>query len=58
MHVVVSAKETGLEGRSTILLEQLQTVDMQRLGRRIGMLSPATMEEVGRAIHASLGLLD
>ena len=58
MHVVVGPGETGLEGRSTILLEQIQTVDISRLGRRTGMLLPRTMQEVDSALHHSLGLVD
>ncbi len=57
MHVVVSAGESGLGQRSTILLEQIQTVDVQRLGQRIGLLDPTTMEEVDKALHRSLGIM-
>lgn len=57
MHVVVGSNESGLDGRSTVLLEQIQTVDQSRLGARTGMLLPQTMEEVDRAIHFSLGLM-
>ncbi len=57
-HTRVSAAETGLPGPSTVLLEQLQTVSVDRLGRRVGSLSPASMREVDRALHHSLGLLD
>ena len=58
MHVVVGSGETGLDGRSTILLEQIQTVAVERLGRRVGQLSPQAMQEVDRALHYSLGLMD
>jgi mRNA interferase MazF len=57
MHVEVGPDETGLADRSTILLEQIQTVDIGRLGRRTGMLSPLAMEQVDAALHYSLGLL-
>jgi mRNA-degrading endonuclease toxin of MazEF toxin-antitoxin module len=57
MHVVVDEAETGLPGRSTVLLEQIQTVDIGRLGTRTGMLSMAAMERVDEALHYSLGLV-
>jgi mRNA-degrading endonuclease toxin of MazEF toxin-antitoxin module len=57
MHVVVGSDETGLDGRSTVLTEQIQTVDQSRLGSRTGMLLSPTMHEVDRAIHFSLGLM-
>ena len=57
MHVVVGSEETGLDGRSTVLTEQVHTVDQSRLGSRTGMLLPPTMHEVDRAIHFSLGLM-
>jgi mRNA interferase MazF len=56
MHVQVDSDETGLSGGSTVLLEQIQTVDIGRLGRRTGMLGPTTMERVDEAIRHSLGL--
>jgi mRNA interferase MazF len=57
MHVVVASDETGLDGDSTVLLEQLQTVDVRRLRQRVGMLSPGSMEQIDRAIHRSLGII-
>jgi mRNA interferase MazF len=55
-HVEVSADETGLRDPSTILLEQVQTVSIERLGQRIGHVPPHVMEEIDRALHYSLGL--
>jgi mRNA interferase MazF len=57
-HVEVTPRESGLRERSTILLEQIQTLSIDRLGRRIGQLAPNAMAEVDEAIHASLGLID
>lgn len=56
MHVPVGPDETGLSGRSTVLLEQIQTVGTGRLGRRTGMLGPLSMERVDAALRYSLGL--
>jgi mRNA interferase MazF len=56
-HVPVSPDESGLREDSTVQLEQLQTLSMDRLGRRVGRLSPEKMLEVDVAIHRSLGLI-
>ena len=57
MHVQVGPEETGLSGRSTVLLEQIQTVDVARLGQRTGMLGLLAMERVDDALRYSLGLI-
>lgn len=54
-HVHVRAEESGLPQDSTILLEQLLTVNQDRLIRRVGSLSAAKMKEVDKALHVSLG---
>ena len=55
-HVEVSPADTGLSDHSTVLLEQLQTVSVQRLRRRVGMLGADAVDEIDRALHHSLGL--
>lgn len=55
-HIDVSALESGLPQDSTVLLEQLLTINKSRLINRIGSLSSAKMIEVDRALQASLGL--
>ena len=45
----------GLAKDSVILLEQIRTLDKRRLKERIGVLPPATMVRVNRAILISLG---
>jgi mRNA-degrading endonuclease toxin of MazEF toxin-antitoxin module len=40
-----------------VLLNQIRTVDKQRLGRFWGRLSPQTMQQVDEAIGISLGLV-
>jgi mRNA interferase MazF len=57
-HVPIRARDSGLSADSTVMLEQIQTVAMGRLSRRIGALGPDKMEEVDRALHHSLGLVD
>ena len=41
---------------SIALVEQVRTIDKQRLGRYVGSVSGRTMGDVDRAIHTSLGL--
>ncbi len=49
-------REAGLKYPSTILLEQLRTIDKQRLESYIGRLGQQHMRKVNRAISCSLGL--
>jgi len=56
--VSVSADESGLRERSTVMLNQILTVDVSRLRQLIGRLSPQAMIAVDAAIHRSLGLVD
>lgn len=54
--VLVRAPEGGLAADSVVLLNQIRSIDKQRLARRLGSLRPATMRHVDRAIQISLGL--
>ena len=55
--VLVRAREGGLQADSVVLLNQLRSMDKLRLIRRLGRLTPATMEKVDRALMLSLGLI-
>ncbi len=55
-HVELSAPEHGLDKDSVILLEQIRTIDKQRLQERKTRLGDDTMQRVGRALAISLGL--
>jgi len=55
--VLVRAPEGGLSVDSMVLLNQIRSVDKQRLLKRLGKLSPGTMEEVNRALLISFGLV-
>jgi mRNA-degrading endonuclease toxin of MazEF toxin-antitoxin module len=57
-HVEVPASESGLKESSTVLLEQVMTVAIERLGQPAGHLPSGTMLEVDRALHFALGLLN
>jgi mRNA interferase MazF len=56
--VVMSPYEGGLSQPSAVLLNQIRSVDRQRLVKRLGHADPQTMERVDQAIQISLGLLD
>jgi mRNA interferase MazF len=55
--VIDPTAANGLEVRSSIRLDQIRTVDRQRMVRRLGMVDPATMVKVDEAIKISLGLV-
>lgn len=55
-HVHVSEKDSCLSKDTTILLEQLRTVDKSRLSGYVGNLSEETMQRVDEALKVSLAL--
>lgn len=55
-HVELSAKEYGLVQNSVVLLEQIRTIDKQRLTDKITHLDGPIMKKVGTALEISLGL--
>ena len=55
-HVTVSTRESGLPKDSIVLLEQIRTLDKERLIRKIGQLSAEKMQQVNAALHKSLDL--
>ena len=57
-NVPVAKGEGGLPAASLVLLNQIRTVDHQRLIRHLGALRPATMRRVDRALVISLSLLE
>jgi mRNA interferase MazF len=57
-HVELSAKKYGLEKDSVILLEQIRTIDKQRLQQKITELDDKIMSTVDEALKISLGLID
>lgn len=57
-HIDVFAKQVGLARDSVILLEQIRTIDKQRLKEKMGHLDEDTMKNVNDAIGVSFGLFD
>ena len=52
----ITIKTSGLKTESTVLLEQIRTIDKARLGEYIGKLDSKTLAAVDRAIVVSLGI--
>lgn len=57
-HVEIDAKKYGFDRDSVILLEQIRTIDKQRLTDKITHLDEDMMAGVNEAIQISLGLID
>ncbi|MDD6816928.1 MAG: type II toxin-antitoxin system PemK/MazF family toxin [Firmicutes bacterium] len=55
-HVELAATQGGLSKNSVVLLEQLRTIDKQRLKERIGALSDSQLPDVDAALGVSLGI--
>jgi mRNA interferase MazF len=56
--VLIEPPEGGLKTTSVILLNQVRSINKQRLIRRIGAIGLEKLSEVDRAIQISLGLMD
>jgi mRNA interferase MazF len=56
--VLVQPPEGGLTLPSVVLLNQIRSIDKQRLVKHLGILTEQTMELVNQAIQVSLGLID
>ena len=55
-NVFISKKDSGLDRDSTIMLNQIMTIDNSRLIKRVGNLDNYTLNKVNRAIKVSLSL--
>ena len=55
-NIFISKDESGLDKDSTIMLNQIRTIDNVRLMKKIGLLDNFTMNKVDRAIKVSLAL--
>lgn len=51
-------KGGGLQKESMVLLEQVRTIDKQRLRERMGEVEPEVMNQINRALQISFGLGD
>lgn len=57
-HVEIDAEVHDFDRDSVVLLEQIRTIDKQRLTGKITHLDEETMRKVGDALQISLGLID
>ncbi|MFC4402039.1 type II toxin-antitoxin system PemK/MazF family toxin [Gracilibacillus xinjiangensis] len=57
-HVEIDAKKYGFERNSVILLEQIRTIDKQRLTDKITHLDSVMMEKIDKGLEISLGLTE
>ncbi len=57
-HVEINAEKYGFERNSVILLEQIRTIDKQRLTDKITQLDEPMMQQVNKSLQISLGLID
>jgi mRNA interferase MazF len=55
-NIFISKDECGLDKDSTIMLNQIRTIDNGRLMKKIGLLDNFIMNKVDRAIKVSLAL--
>lgn len=55
-HIQVNAQGCGLAKDSIVLLEQVRTLDKQRLKERMGVLEASDMGKVNHALSVSFGL--
>ncbi|MBB1062475.1 type II toxin-antitoxin system PemK/MazF family toxin [Limosilactobacillus fastidiosus] len=55
-HVPLTTEITGIPRNSVVLLEQVRTIDKQRLMDRIDHLGPSVMKKVNRGLQISLAL--
>ena len=55
-HIQVNADGCGLAKDSIVLLEQVRTIDKQRLKEKMGSLDNNSMDKVNRALTVSFGL--
>lgn len=55
-HVSLKAEKCGLQRDSVVFLEQLRTIDKDRVMGYVGNLDESTMEQINRAAQISIGL--
>lgn len=55
-HVGIGKTESGIKQDSTVLAEQIRTIDRKRLREYIGYLNSDQMAAIEQAIRTSLGL--
>lgn len=57
-HVEISVELSGLSKNSVILLEQIRTIDKQRLKEKVTTVDDGIISKVDEALEISLGLIE
>ena len=55
-NVLIKKEESKLSKDSTVLLNQIKTIDKSRIVRKLGVIDYLTMQQVNNAIKTSLGI--
>lgn len=55
-HIEIHSSGCGLAKDSIVLLEQIRTIDKQRLKERMGVLDKTEMSKINTALQVSFGL--
>ena len=55
---MIKHPEGGLKNDSVVLLNQIRSIDRQRLIKKLGILNSNTMEQIDFALQISLGLVE
>ena len=55
--ILVSAGEGGLTADSVVLLNQIRSIDKLRLIKRLGTLTPETMEQIEYGLQVIFGMI-
>lgn len=55
-HIHLNAASCGLSRDSTVMLEQVRTLDRCRLSSYVGHISPNQMAKINKALRISMGL--
>ncbi len=55
-HITIEGDTSGLTRNSVVLLEQVRTIDKQRLKEKMGSIGQTTMNRIDEAISISMGL--
>ena len=56
--VEIVAGEAGLKKNSVVLLNQIRSIDCQRLTKKIGKVEVSTLKKIDFAVKISLGLIE
>ena len=57
-HISLCGSAYGLNKDSTVLLEQIRTIDKQRLKEKIGHVDSPIMDQVNQALSISFGMFN